>query len=179
MSTVRPSPAGSAPAAATPGPPCHCAHGDCEAIRPGLVGQPANTSSSAAYLVAAAVVANSRGARRRAWATGIAAVGLGSIAYHGPGTPVAKRLHDGALVVLGLCTAASVTGPALGVGRVGSPSRHARPAALIGGVAVAVHALSRSGTPGCRPRSRWQGHALWHVLSATALAVYAVGETAR
>ena len=41
-------------------------------------------------------------------------------------------------------------------------------------VGVAVFALSRTGGPLCEPDSLFQGHALWHVLTATALALWAV-----
>lgn len=43
---------------------------------------------------------------------------------------------------------------------------------LVGGV---VFALSRSGGPLCQPDSLLQGHGMWHVLTATALALWAVG----
>lgn len=40
-------------------------------------------------------------------------------------------------------------------------------------VGAAVGTLSRAGGPLCDPTSPWQGHALWHVLSAAALVVLA------
>ena len=42
------------------------------------------------------------------------------------------------------------------------------PVALLSAGAL-VHARSRTGCPWCRPHSRLQGHALWHLLSAAAL----------
>jgi hypothetical protein len=42
------------------------------------------------------------------------------------------------------------------------------PVALLA-VGAVVHARSRTGCRWCHPRSRLQGHALWHLLSATAL----------
>jgi hypothetical protein len=144
----------------------HAALGDCERVRPGLVGQPVNTATSAAYLAAAAWVWRRRVRRRGLWVGALALVGAGSVAYHGPGTRAGKALHDGALVVLALMAA------------TGSPSSNRRlpVAAGLGAVAVTVHAASRTGGPGCRPGSLWQGHGAWHLLSATALALWADGE---
>jgi hypothetical protein len=53
----------------------------------------------------------------------------------------------------------------------------ARPRVLVAvgllGVGAAVGTLSRAGGPLCDPTSLWQGHAVWHVLSAAALVVLA------
>ena len=98
----------------------HVAESDCEEIRPGLIGQPANTVSSLAFVAAAVPIASAARRRRQpAWAAVAAATaveGLGSVAYHGPGGRAAKRLHDGGLVAL-----AATLGVA--VGREGRPSR--------------------------------------------------------
>jgi hypothetical protein len=83
--------------------------GDCERLREGLVAQPVNTASALAYLLAAAWVAR-QGAgrdaatRREALAFGlaVAAAGVGSVDFHGPGSPAARWLHDA-----GLCAALS------------------------------------------------------------------------
>ncbi len=48
-------------------------------------------------------------------------------------------------------------------------SRPARGYALTAGLGAVVHASSRTGGPLCRPDSRLQGHALWHLISALAL----------
>jgi hypothetical protein len=56
--------------------------------------------------------------------------------------------------------------------------RARRPAAISAGtfaLGALIHALSRTGGPLCRPHSRLQGHALWHVLSAVSLAAWARG----
>jgi hypothetical protein len=144
----------------------HGAESDCEAIRPGLIGQPANTVSSLALVAAALPIA--RAARRRrapAWkavAVASALEGVGSVAYHGPGGRGAKVLHDAGLVVL----AASV---GVAVGREGRPvSPRPLTAALTAG-AVVLHALSRTGGPLCSCHSPLQGHAVFHVLAAAAL----------
>jgi hypothetical protein len=52
--------------------------------------------------------------------------------------------------------------------------RDRRPPDVLGPVVLLaagalVHARSRTGCRWCRPRSHWQGHALWHLLSAAAL----------
>lgn len=86
----------------------HIAGSDCERCRPGLIAQPANTASSLAYVLAGASVLRAEGARpepRRTelalgWAT--IAAGIGSVAYHGPGTALGRYVHDaGLLATLG------------------------------------------------------------------------------
>jgi hypothetical protein len=143
---------------------------DCERIRPGLIGQPANTVSSLAFVVAAVPIA--RGARRRrrpAWlAVAVAAVveGAGSVAYHGPGGTRAKRLHDAGIVAL----AATVT---VAVALEGTPVHHRPRTVALTAAAVALHSLSRTGGPLCSCHSSLQGHAAFHVLAAAALATAA------
>jgi hypothetical protein len=143
----------------------HVAVSDCERIRPGLIGQPANTISSLAFLVAAIPIAQrARDQRSLAWA-GVAASaaveGLGSVAYHGPGGRSAKALHDAGLVAL---TATLATA------RLGERPLHVRPrAAALAVAALALHTLSRTGGPLCSCNSRLQGHAVFHVLAAAAL----------
>ncbi|HSL58501.1 MAG TPA: hypothetical protein VK866_11715 [Acidimicrobiales bacterium] len=51
-------------------------------------------------------------------------------------------------------------------------------AALLAGGA-AVNVVSRTGAPACRPHSWWQGHALWHALTAAAFAAWAHDATVR
>jgi len=83
--------------------------GDCERLRDGLVAQPVNTASALAYLLAAAWLAR-QGARRDAvsrrealaFGLAVAAAGVGSVDFHGPGSPAARWLHDA-----GLCAAVS------------------------------------------------------------------------
>ncbi len=91
--------------------PSHVAAGDCESCRAGPVAQPANTASSLAYCVAGAWLLR-RGRRterpggltaHRALAWAAVAAGLGSVAYHGPGTALGRYLHDASLLAfLGL-----------------------------------------------------------------------------
>ena len=144
----------------------HVAASDCEAIRPGLIGQPANTISSLAFVVAAVPIV--RAARRRgdpAWlavAAAAAVEGLGSVGYHGPGGRPAKWLHDAGIVALVGTVAVAVASEGTPVGR--------RPlTAGLSTAAVALHALSRSGGPLCSCHSPLQGHAVFHGLAAAAL----------
>lgn len=145
----------------------HVACGDCERIRPGRVGQPANTLTSLAFAAAAVPVWRwSRRPGRRAWAVVAAASafeGLGSVAYHGPGGRFSKWVHDAGLVAL-LAAAGGVAAT--------DPDVVRRPRSLplaLGAGAVALHALSRTGRPLCRPDARFQGHAAFHLLAAAAL----------
>jgi len=147
-------------------PRAHVATSDCEHVRPGLIGQPANTVSSLGFVAAGGAIA--RTARRRgrpAWravAVAAAVEGLGSVAYHGPGGTWSKRLHDAGLVAL----FASLLAASLTEHPLRPPSR--RTAALTT-AAVALHSLSRTGGPLCACRSPLQGHALFHLLAAAAL----------
>jgi hypothetical protein len=81
--------------------------GDCEAWRDGPLGQPTNTVTSAAYVVAGAwLLARTRqvrpGERWRgaAYGAALAASGVGSIAYHGRGGAWSHWLHDVSLAAL-------------------------------------------------------------------------------
>ena len=148
----------------------HVAMSDCEEIHPGLIAQPANALSSLAFVAVAVPIA--RAARRRgrpAWlgvALAAAVEGAGSVAYHGPGGRASKRLHDGGLVALAATLAVALAGE--------GTSAHRRP--LTAGLtvtAVVLHTLSRTGGPLCSCRSPLQGHALFHVVAAAALAAAA------
>jgi len=145
----------------------HAAAGDCERIRPGLIGQPANTVSSLAFVAAAVPIArHGRRTASRTWlavAAAAALEGLGSVGYHGPGGRVAKAVHDGGLVALAVTLAA-----ALASGD-GPPTVRPR-TAVLSVAALALHSLSRTGGPLCSCNSRLQGHAVFHVVAAAALA---------
>ena len=74
---------------------------DCEHIGQGLLGQPVNTLSSLAYVVAGAVLlrralAAREGARPvlTVYAVAVAAFGFGSIVFHGPMPSWARLAHD-------------------------------------------------------------------------------------
>ncbi|HEY7703285.1 MAG TPA: hypothetical protein VID03_00470 [Acidimicrobiia bacterium] len=53
---------------------------------------------------------------------------------------------------------------------------HRRAVGLLA-VGAVVGTLSRTGWPLCNPDSIWQGHGFWHVASAAALAIWALGTT--
>jgi hypothetical protein len=143
------------------------AESDCERIRSGPVSQPVNTVTSLAYVVAGAWAAR-RGHR---WlGVALAVNGIGSVAYHGPGGPVAKVLHDGGIVAAALAGAGEAM--AAGPPRRVDGRRLVLGSALLG-AGVLVHTRSRTGGPWCRPDSLLQGHGLWHVLSAAGVAVLA------
>ena len=93
--------------------------------------------------------------------------GLGSVAYHGPGGRRAKALHDAGLRRAGRRRSASRSDAKAG------PCRRAPVTAALAVAAVALHALSRTGGPLCSCRSPLQGHAVFHVLAAAALAAAA------
>lgn len=135
---------------------------DCEALREGWLGQPVNSLSSLAYLVAGVAVARNRGAA--APAAALAAVGLGSLLYHGPMPPMAELLHDASVVALLVALVHVVWR-----GRVGRPPALAVGAAAAG---ITINLLTRTGAPLCRPGSLLQGHAAWHVLTAFACAIW-------
>lgn len=217
--------------------PSVAATSDCEHCREGWINQPANTLSSLAYVVAgthlaarAARAARPRPPRRSgrvratepggdpildgAYAAAVVAVGVGSVAYHGPGGAWGRWLHDAALVTLAGVIAVgdltAVRGPSTATTRalVAAPvvaSLAASPptsevAQLIGGgvavaadlaryrstgegparwaliasvpcwlVGAACQVLGRTGGPWCRPDTRIQPHAIWHVCSAAGL----------
>lgn len=152
--------------------PPHVAASDCETVRPGCIGQPANTLSSLAFIVAAAPITRAAQRRRRpAWravAAAAALEGLGSVAYHGPGGRAAKTLHDAGLVAL-------VAAVATALAAEGRPVTPLPRATVLAVAALTLHTLSRTGGPLCSCHSALQGHALFHVLAAAALVAAAEG----
>ena len=200
---------------------------DCETCRDGWVTQPVNTVSSLAYVVAGAVTLGRtergpqrtrRGGRAIGWS--LVGVGLGSVAYHGPGGVLGRWLHDASLLAMAgvvattdlaeargsspapaALAAACVTGGVLAHPRTSALAqavaggaaaafevhRHASlrgsaaaadrarasSAAALGSLGVLLQVQGRTGEPWCRPDSRLQAHAAWHVLSAAALAARA------
>ena len=93
---------------------------DCEYVRSGLLEQPANALSALGYLVAAGWllvwVCRRRAAPRRYWwfAAAVAANGVGSGLYHGPGWPGSGWCHDVAAVAVPVFIAADGVGGILG-----------------------------------------------------------------
>ena len=106
---------------------------DCEHCRDGLVAQPANTLSSLTYVAAGADLLR-RPDPDRPFAWAVIAVGLGSVAYHGPGGVLGKWAHDSSLIaMLGLL---ALTDATVADGRA-MPG--AAVAGVVGAAAVAAH----------------------------------------
>jgi hypothetical protein len=154
---------------------------DCEQLRDSLIAQPVAAASSVAYVVAGILLAwtwrDPMGGERRLaalYAGLLVLVGVGSIAYHGPQGPGAQTLHDLPIVGLG---ALAVGVPLLRWlrGRPALEPGVRRPllvAGVAGALAVMAYATGRTTSPLCDPTSLAQGHALWHVASAAALAAW-------
>ena len=156
--------------------------GDCERLHDGLIAQPVNTASALAYVAVGAWLA---GRRRPVFGLAVAAAGIGSVDYHGPGSPAARLLHDGGLyAVVGLVAwheAARRVGQARRAGTGGpwaglAPGRRAayRAALAAAAAGTACWWLGRTDSPWCDPDSLLQAHAAWHLLGAAALACWAV-----
>lgn len=150
---------------------------DCELIRSGPLAQPVNALSTIAYILAGVAVGvaalRASGRRRRllmAYGGALAAVGIGSFAYHGPQPTWAGWVHDGSIAAaIGLGAAVLAATPA--VWRWQSSS--ARALWLTAAAALVAYVAGRTGTPTCRPDSVLQPHAAWHLLGATAAALLA------
>jgi len=105
----------------------------------------------------------------------VAAAGIGSVDYHGPGSPAARLLHDGGLyAVVGFVAVAEIA-RLVGRARLAPGRRVAYRAALAAAAAgAACWWLGRTQSPWCDPDSLLQGHAAWHLLGAAALACWAL-----
>jgi hypothetical protein len=160
--------------------------GDCERLGEGLIAQPVNTASALAYVaVGAWLVGRGRRSDRPgsvAFGLAVAAAGVGSVDFHGPGSPAARLLHDGGLyAVVGLVAWHEVArrvrrarSPVPWVGWTPRRRRAWRAALAATAAGAACWWLGRTASPLCDPDSLLQGHAAWHLLSATALACWAV-----
>jgi hypothetical protein len=205
---------------------------DCEQVRSGLLGQPANAVSAVGYLFAGGWllvwVCRRRAAPHRYWwfAAAVAANGVGSGLYHGPGWPGSSWCHNVAAVAVpvfiavdglggirgwddrsitrgGLTATAAATAGALArpvtdiamltavtaavlveavVARRSNPRGGGRAGRIVVVAALAVgvtaYLLGRTGGPLCRPDSLLQPHALWHLLTAVAMAAWAADRIA-
>jgi hypothetical protein len=147
--------------------------GDCERLGAGLVAQPVNTASALAYVVVGAWLVG-RGQRGTvAFGLAVAAAGVGSIDYHGTGSPAARVLHDGGLyAVVGLVAWNELLRRG-GRAELSPGRRRAYRLALAATAAGATcWWAGRTASPWCDPDSLLQGHAAWHALSAAALAAW-------
>jgi hypothetical protein len=137
---------------------------DCEALRGGWLGQPVNALSSLAYVVAGGYVLRRGGRGALVPAIALGAVGAGSVLYHGPMPAGAELAHDGSLIAL------AVAAPLSWLRR--APRRPPTAALVAGAAAIAINLLTRTGAPLCYQDSLLQGHAAWHILTATAIALW-------
>jgi hypothetical protein len=174
---------------------------DCERILESWWGQPVNTSTALAFVVAGILV-YIRGATLPTSGL-IAGVGAGSIAFHGPMPSWGELLHDltigwvlvwvvlveterralwpyafGGVALLMLTP--QIADPIQAVLAVAAVvivwrNRHPHRLWMLGLLALGgvVGRLSRTGEPWCHPDSIWQGHGFWHLASAVALALWA------
>jgi hypothetical protein len=146
--------------------------GDCERLHDGLIAQPVNTASALAYVAVGAWLI---GRRRVGFGLAVAAAGIGSVDYHGPGSPAARLLHDGGLYAVVGLVAWHEVGRRLRRARLPADRRPAYRAALAAAAAgAACWWLGRTTSPWCDPDSLLQPHAAWHLLGAAALACWAV-----
>lgn len=151
---------------------------DCERIGAGWLAQPANAVSSLAYVAAGAWML------RRAAAPGtdswlltgagvaLAAIGAGSVAFHGPQPAWAATAHDAAIwslpaVVVAHTAWRGVVSRRFGAVRLGD--RRWRMVLVWAAAGLAAYRAGGTGSAWCRPESLWQFHAAWHALSAAAL----------
>lgn len=148
----------------------HVAVSDCEEIRPGWLGQPANALSSVVFVIAAVPIVRwarrrEGGGRRWPWlavGASTAVAGVGSLGYHGPGDPASKVVHDIGIDAM----AASLVGSTVWAGDF---RRLSARTAVLGVAALVLHQLSQTGRPLCSYRSPIQGHAIFHLLAAAAV----------
>jgi hypothetical protein len=179
---------------------------DCELIRSEWWGQPINSATTAAFLIAGVVV---YWQTRRVWAaTALALTGVGSFLFHGPMPMGSEWAHDVSLawliVVIGVAGTPFErfgTWPALAGLAVlfGALPATADPIAVVltaGAVVVIIRQqtaptgwalllltagaivgrLSATGGPWCRPESWLQGHGLWHLAAAASLVVISLDQ---
>jgi hypothetical protein len=144
--------------------------GDCERLHDGLVAQPVNTASALAYV---AVGAWLLGRRQAVFGLAVVAAGVGSVDYHGPGSPAARLVHDGGLyAVVGYVAWAEVA-RRVGRSRLTPRGRVAYRVALAATAAgLACWWAGRTTSPWCDPDRLLQPHAAWHLLGAAALAAW-------
>ena len=157
--------------------------GDCERLHDGLIAQPVNTASALAYVAVGAWLVG-RGLRSHAagrprpgpvvFGLAVAAAGIGSVDYHGPGSPAARLLHDGGLYAVAGYVAWAEVARRVGRSRLTPRGRVAYRIALAATAAgLACWWAGRTASPWCDPDRLLQPHAAWHLLGAAALACWA------
>jgi len=156
-------------------------HNDCERLAEGLVAQPVNAWSSLAFIGAglwlarrASGVTPERRTLALLYAAAVAANGVGSWFFHGPGTDAGRLAHDGAILAALLAVGATLPAAAgewrgVAAGRRTAPWAGSIATLALLGSGLVVYARSRSGEPWCRPDALVQGHAFWHLATAGVL----------
>lgn len=152
---------------------------DCEPVTDGLLLQPVNTLTALAYVLAGAWLlwrAREAAVPWVVWgyAGVVAAVGVGSVLFHGVGGATASWLHDASVVL-------AATG-VVAVLLVAWRYRRRGAYRLLGAAAVAFAAAApfqlfgRTGGPLCAD-GVVPAHGLWHVLTAVSLAAVGMAAT--
>ena len=159
--------------------------GDCERLHDGLIAQPVNTASALAYVAVGVWLVGRRrpegsgepqGDAPVRWVFGlvVAAAGVGSVDYHGPGSPAARLLHDAGLYAVVGFVAWQEVARLVRRDRLAPRRRTAYRLALAAtAVGVACWWAGRTQSPLCDPDSLLQAHTAWHLLGAFALACWA------
>jgi hypothetical protein len=144
--------------------------GDCERLHDGLIAQPVNTASALAYVAVGAWLV---GRRQPVFGLAVAAAGVGSVDFHGPGSPAARLLHDGGLSAVVGFVAWTEVARRVRRARLAPGRRIAYRLALAAAAAgTACWLAGRTASSLCDPDSLLQLHAAWHVLGAAALAAW-------
>lgn len=182
---------------------------DCELIRPEWWGQPVNTATTFAFLIAALVVLVRSGNVRVS--TALALTGIGSFLFHGPMPPGSEWAHDVSLAWLIVVVGAGGTRfekfggwPSLvGLAAIFAAFRLAADPVAVGLTVIAlvlvlrratpavwwgisllavggiVGRLSATGGPWCRPESWLQGHGFWHLAAAASVVMMSIDQADR
>lgn len=146
---------------------------DCETVVDSFLGQPVNSITTSAFLIAAVIVWLTTD--RRLVAVALAATGVGSFLFHGPMPAYAQGAHDLTLWFLVAVVVVSILADLL----EGGGWRYlVGPVTLLAVVAV-IGRLGATGGPLCVPDSVWQPHGLWHVGSAAAVTWWAITRHSR
>lgn len=150
---------------------------DCEFLGDGAFAQPVNTVTSLAYVVVGAWIAvtgvRNGGRRSRTAVTFgalLVAVGVGSVAFHGPQPSGARLLHDVPIVLAAAFVAVVTAARVRSAGFARRAGRRAIGLLAVVFVAAAAWIFGRTASPLCDPDAAFQFHGMWHVLSAAALA---------
>jgi hypothetical protein len=82
-----------------------------------------------------------------------------------------------AQLAFGVFAVAGETARAAAVPGRGWPRRRLRAEGVVAAAGALAHVLGRSGGPWCRPDSRVQAHAAWHLAMAASIALRGVGRS--